>query len=204
MPKIMSPSHKVLRYTEEIPQFIELCGRTAYQSQDRIAEDSAGRFCEMLKRRRHESVFEHASISVAIVTDRGVSHELVRHRMASYTQESTRYCRYGSGIAVIDLASGFKYDFNNPADGLKYRIWLDAMEHAERSYLNMLAAGATPEEARSVLPNSTKTQIVMTANVREWLHVFELRTDRAAHPQMREVMSAIQADFKNRWPEVFA
>jgi len=177
---------------------VEAAGRTCYRS-ERVEGDTTEKFIQRLMKRKHWSVLEHAYISLRIVCDRGITHELVRHRLASYCQESTRYCNYskgkfGSEITVIDLASGFHYDLNDPKDTAKYNEWMSAMCDAERHYMKMLELGATPEEARSVLPNSTKTEIVATMNVREWRHFLEMRWVGVAgtpHPQMVEVAGEV-------------
>lgn len=193
---------------ERIAKKIEKIGRVCYKSEHLITDDSAeGFICRVLKR-GHESVIEHESITVKVICDRGVTHEIVRHRLASYTQESSRYCRYssdkfGNQITVIDIASGFNYDLNNPDHLRKYEIWKSAMEFTEKAYMDMLEAGATPEEARSVLPNSLKTELVMTMNIREWRYFFKMRVDKAAHPQMREVASIIYEEFKEKLPVFF-
>ena len=155
--------------------------------------------------RQHESVIEHENVTVRFVCDRGVTHEIVRHRIASYSQESTRYCNYSGDkfdnqITVIDLASGFQYDLSKENDKAKYEVWTKAMENAEQSYFRMLELGATPQEARSVLPNSLKTEIVVTMNLRSWRNFFRLRVDSHAHPQMREVAKMLYEEFKKRLP----
>jgi len=141
------------------------------------------------------------NITVRFVCDRGVSHELVRHRLAAYIQESTRYANYarekfGNEITVI---RPFFWAENTPA----YQDWLSAMAHAERIYLKLIREGASPQEARSVLPNSLKTEVIMTANLREWKHIFKVRCSPAAHPQMREIMRPMLTDFYHRAPVVF-
>lgn len=179
-----------------------------YKSEGNISEGSAERFIAGIIARGHESVIEHEAISVKVICDRGVSHEIVRHRVASYSQESTRYCnysndRFGNQITCIDIASGFRYDLNNPSDAAKYEIWNAAMEDAERHYFAMIEAGAKPEEARSVLPNSLKTEIVMTMNLREWRHFIKLRTGHRAHPQIIEIGNMILNEFAERFPVFF-
>lgn len=169
----------------ELVRRVEECGRVCYKSEDKITPQSAPKFVADLIRRGHESVLEHVSLSVRFIVDRGVSHEIVRHRLASYSQESTRYCNYSKGkyggeITVIRPC------FLSESDP-EYLIWKEAMEAAERSYFKMLEQGCTPQEARSVLPNSLKTELIMTANLREWRHFLMLRCAPAAHPQMREV-----------------
>lgn len=180
---------------------IEKAGRTAYKSEDKITQDSALEFVKMIRKRGHLSVLEHQSVTVRVICDRGVTHEIVRHRLAAYTQESTRYCNYtkgkfGSEITVIEPVFWGK-------DDPKYKIWEKAMQSAEVYYNELIAAGATPQEARSVLPNSLKTEMVMTMNLREWRHFFQLRTSLAAHPQMREIAIPLLEEFKKRIPVVF-
>lgn len=184
-------------------QHIEKIGRVCYKSEDRITEDgeSAKKFVKMLIDRTHEAMIEHSSLSVRFIVDRGVSHELVRHRIASFAQESTRYCNYSNdkfdnGITFIEPFF-FKDGTQN------YNEWLYAMSIAEKSYLQMLKDGATPQEARSVLPNSTKTEITITANYREWRNFFKLRTAKAAHPQMREVTIPLLKELKEKLPIIF-
>ncbi len=181
---------------------IELAGRTAYKSEDKITPDSARNFVKMIILRGHLSVLEHQFITVRIICDRGVSHEIVRHRLASYTQESTRYCNYtkgkfGSEITVIEPCFWSQ-------DDEKYRVWKQTIELIEAGYNKLIELGATPQEARSVLPNSLKTEIVMTMNLREWRHFFTLRTSPAAHPQMREIAIPLLKEFQKRIPVIFS
>lgn len=208
--KIINPSVEFMEPVNgaEILRKIERIGRVCYKSEDKITEDSAEKFVRGIIKSGHESVIEHQSISVKVICDRGVSHEIVRHRIASYSQESTRYCNYtgekfGWGITVVDIGTGFKYDMENETDRKKWCIWLDAMFDAEYHYEKLIAAGAKPEEARSVLPNSTKTEIVMTMNLREWRHFLRLRGGKAAHPQIREVADMILEMFHKEIPVVF-
>lgn len=187
---------------------IEKIGRVCYKSEANIKPGSAETFISNLLARGHESVIEHESLTVKVICDRGVTHEIVRHRIASYSQESTRYCNYtnekfGNEIACIDLASGFCYDLGDKQDRAKYEIWQEAMRAAERYYFALIEAGAKPEEARSVLPNSLKTEIVITMNLREWRHFFRLRTSSRAHPQIREVGEMILELFSAHFPAFF-
>lgn len=187
---------------------IEQIGRVCYKSEDKITDDSAERFIASILNRGHESVIEHESVSVKVICDRGVTHEIVRHRVASYSQESTRYCNYAKDkfqnqISVTDLSAGFRYDLNDPADSRKYQIWREAMESAEKYYFQMIEAGASPQEARSILPNSLKSELVMTMNLREWRHFLKLRLSSAAHPQIREIAAMILHEFQEKLPVFF-
>ena len=208
--KIINPYTEILTPLDgqAILQHIELCGRVCYKSEDKITDTSAAKFVAGIIKRGHEAVLEHFDITVKFVCDRGVSHEIVRHRMASYCQESTRYCNYskdkfGNQITCIDLATGFSYDLNDENDRKKYEVWQKAMEAAEQYYFQMLELGAKPEEARSILPNSLKTEIVMTMNLREWRHFIKLRSANAAHPQMRQVSDLILKKFSEEYPLFF-
>ncbi|MCD8105604.1 MAG: FAD-dependent thymidylate synthase [Lachnospiraceae bacterium] len=187
---------------------IERIGRVCYKSEDRIGEGTAERFIAGILKSGHESVIEHENVTVKVTCDRGVTHEIVRHRIASYSQESTRYCNYSrdkfqNQISVIDIATGFRYDLNSPSDRKKYEIWTRAMESAEKYYFEMLSAGASPQEARSILPNSLKTEIVMTMNLREWRHFLKLRLSGGAHPQIREIAGQILDVLQDRLPVFF-
>ena len=193
----------------EIFAKIEKIARVCYKSEDKIGEGTAERMVRSLIKSNHLAMLEHFSFSVKFIVDRGVSHEIVRHRVASFAQESTRYCNYGTKggeITVIEpcyLMGGVEV-VDNWAK--KYGAWASACVEAETCYLEMLAAGSTPQEARAVLPTSLKTEIVMTANLREWRHFFELRACGATgkpHPQMLEVAVPLLKELKERIPVVF-
>ncbi|CDM69369.1 thymidylate synthase, flavin-dependent [Clostridium bornimense] len=188
---------------EDILKTIEKVGRVCYKSEDRITEESAKRFVESLMKRGHESVIEHVSLSVRVVCDRGVTHEIVRHRVASYAQESTRYCNYGKDKFDNELTFINPCFWTGDEDKDKKDIWINTMKNIENQYLELLKIGATPEEARSILPNSLKTEIIITMNLREWRHFFKLRTSKAAHPQMRQVAFMILEVFKEKVPVIF-
>ena len=207
---IIKPSVEIIDMDDydRIVKKIEKIGRVCYKSESNISDGTAERFIGNILRRGHESVIEHEAITVRFTCDRGVTHEIVRHRIASYSQESTRYCNYtsdkfGNEITVIDIASGFEYDLSKPEDQKKYEIWKRSMEETEKKYFELLDAGATPQEARSVLPNSLKTEIVITMNLRAWRNFFRLRVDKAAHPQMREVAGIALKEFKEKLPLFF-
>lgn len=186
---------------KEMMKLIEKAGRTAYKSEEKITDESAPSFIHMILKSGHLSVIEHAFVTVRIICDRGISHEIVRHRLASYTQESTRYCNYskgkfGSEITVIEPC------FWNKKSG-QYKLWEQTMLIIEETYNELISSGATPQEARSILPNSLKTEIVVTMNLREWLHFFKLRTSKAAHPQMREIAIPLLEEFQKNLPTIF-
>ena len=164
---------------------LEQCGRVCYKSEDKITEGSAEKFVAGIIKRGHEAVLEHCSFTVKFICDRGVSHEIVRHRMASYCQESTRYCNYSKDVFGSEITVIRPSFLTEGTPGWQY--WKVACRMAEKSYFELLDWGCTPQEARAVLPNSLKTEVVMTANIREWRHFLKLRCSPAAHPQMREV-----------------
>jgi thymidylate synthase (FAD) len=179
---------------------IEVIGRVCYKSEEKITDESASIFVAKLIKNGHEAMIEHAeNISMKFVCDRGVSHELVRHRLFSFAQESTRYCNYskdvfGKEITVIEPIG---------LTSTQYYYWKDACEIAEKCYFAMLESEALPQMARSVLPNSLKTEIVVTGNLREWRHFFKLRLAKSAHPQMQEVANMAFNILKIQIPIVF-
>ncbi len=185
----------------EVLRKIERIARVCYKSEDKIADGTAERMVRSLIRNGHESMLEHVSFSVKFIVDRGVSHEIVRHRLASFAQESTRYCNYGHSGEITVIKPCFWSE-----DSANYMNWYDEMKTAERRYLELIADNASPQEARSVLPNSLKTEIVMTANLREWRHFLRLRAVGTAgkpHPQMREVTIPLLRELQNTIPVVF-
>ena len=185
----------------KILQKLERCGRVCYKSEDKITEGSAEKFIGMILKSGHESVLEHEKLTVKFICDRGVTHEIVRHRIASYSQESTRYCNYTKnkfGNELTFIRPCFWAD-----DSDEYAVWKQAMEDIEKTYVKLISLGAKPEEARSILPNSLKTEIVCTMNLREWRHFFRLRTAERAHPQIREISVALLDELKKRIPVIF-
>ncbi len=203
---------------DEVLGLIERAGRTCYKSEGKMTPDSARAFVRKILESGHHSVIEHSMIAVRFIVDRGVSHELVRHRLAAFSQESTRYCNYAGGVAFVippwikeikpgpygkedlyvveDRVAKVRFPFNSFE-------WALHLVESEATYLNLLKHGWSPQQARSVLPNSLKTEVVMSANVREWRHVFSLRCSKAAHPQMREVMIPLLAEMSGRVPVLF-
>ena len=193
---IIEQSHKIeYAPTLEDLQRIESIGRVCYKSEDKITDDSYLPFLQAIIRRGHESVIEHSMITVRFICDRGVSHELVRHRLASFSQESTRYVNYGD--------KDIEFICPHTSIGMDFELWKTAMEKAEETYKTLLVFGWSPQEARSVLPNATKTELVMTANIREWRHIFKLRTSKAAHPQMRALMIPLLEELSGLLPGMF-
>lgn len=186
---------------KQILKDIERVGRTCYKSEKMMTEDSAAKFVNMLIDRGHEAMIEHNAISVKFICDRGVSHELVRHRVASFAQESTRYCNYSKDKFGNELTFIEPCFFGK--DDKKMLMWLDAMYATEKCYFRLLELGAAAQEARSVLPNSLKTEMDMTMNLREWRHFFNLRCDAAAHPQMRELTIPLLKEMSYLIPVVF-
>lgn len=179
---------------------LERCARICYKSEDRMGDEFNPRFLKSILTRGHESVIEHEKVTVLFVVDRGVSHEIVRHRIASYSQESTRYCNYsqdkfGNEITLIEPYFLLGQE--------SYSLWEKACQAAEQCYIEMLENGCTPQEARSVLPNSLKTELAVTFNMREWRHFFMLRCAAAAHPQMRQVAIPLLKLFSESFPVLF-
>ena len=201
--KIINPSVELIdppSYAELIGK-IEKAGRVCYKSEDKIKDGSAETFIRGIIKRGHEAVIEHSSLTVKFICDRGVSHEIVRHRVASYCQESTRYCNYSKGDfgSEITVIQPCYLDLHSSA----YGTWEIACRQAEKAYFDMLNQDCTAQEARAVLPNSLKTEMFMTANVRELRHFLKLRCSPAAHPQMREVAALLAKDLKSRYPVLF-
>ena len=201
--KIINARYEILDKIDgmEVLKKIERVARTCYKSEDYIKEGSAERLVKSLIDRGHEAMLEHYSFSIKFICDRGVSHEIVRHRVASFAQESTRYCNYSKDKFGNELTF-IKPCFFEKGEQ-KYNIWEISMERAEKTYFNLLSVGCTPEQARSVLPNSIKTEIVMTANLREWRHFLKLRTAQAAHLQMRELTIPLLKELKEKIPVIF-
>ncbi len=189
MPKLVEQYHEILSVPEGLLETIEMAGRTCYQSEPK---GNPTRFVKMLKDRGHHAMLEFGDIIVRFVTNRGVLAELTRHRVASYAVESTRYVRYDGDM-----------EFIRPVWDGDTTLWQKAMERAEETYGQLLAEGWRPEQAREVLPNSLKTEIIMKASVREWMHVLKLRTSPKAHPQIRALMLDLQKELREILPVLF-
>ena len=203
--KVINPSFEILTpITGNELKLIEAAGRTCYKSENNITDESSKRFVAALIKRGHEAMLEHSFLSIRFICDRGVSHELVRHRLASFAQESTRYCNYNKDKFGNELTFIKPLFFEPNTDD--YRVWENAMEQAEYRYMQLIQNGRTPQEARSVLPNSVKTEVVMSTNYREWRHFFKLRAARVtgpAHPQMEELTRPLLEELKKLIPAVF-
>ena len=233
--KLIKASYEIITPIngEEILKQIELAARTCYKSEDKIEYEplsipniegdkyigdkevpdyyakSARILIPKLITRGHEAMLEFGgNITVNFICDRGVSHELVRHRLASFAQESTRYCNYGKDEHItfiipcwLDIKEG------TVSPGIvnihEERWWINHMTRSEEAYNDLIEIGWPPQQARSVLPNSLKTEINVSANLREWRHILKLRTSKAAHPQMRELMCPLLDELKNKIPVVF-
>lgn len=201
--KIIEPAAEIITPINgrEILKHIELCGRVCYKSEDRITDASAETFCKNIVKSGHEAVLEHYSITVRFICDRGISHEIVRHRLASYCQESTRYCNYSKDKFGGEITVIRPEHFVPGSDS--YEKWKESCMEAEHAYFCLLRDGKTPQEARSVLPSSLKTELIMTANLREWRHFFRLRCSASAHPQIRQIAIPLLKEFKEEIPVVF-
>ena len=206
--KIVEPKYEILTDISKDGikelQRIERVARVCYKSEDKITPDgeSAKKLVSFLVKQGHEAMLEHSQLSVLFTCDRGVANELVRHRIASFAQESTRYCNYakdkfGGEIQVIMPA------FIKNADESVRTYWIESMYAVEKLYMKLLERGFRPEQARCVLPMCLKTEIVVTANLREWRNVFKLRTPVAAHPQMRELMCPLLKELQKKIPVIF-
>ena len=207
--KIVEPKYEILTDISEGGikelQQIERVARVCYKSEDKITPDgeSAKKLVGFLVKQGHEAMLEHSQLSVLFTCDRAIANELVRHRIASFAQESTRYCNYSKEKFGYNITVIKPFYINKEQDKLAYNRWVASCESAERTYLWMLGNGYRPEGARCVLPLCLKTEIVVTANYREWRNIFKLRTPVAAHPQMRELMCPLLKELQSKIPVVF-
>lgn len=215
--KIVEPKYEILTDISEGGikelQQIERVARVCYKSEDKITPDgeSAKKLVGFLVKQGHEAMLEHSQLSVLFTCDRAIANELVRHRIASFAQESTRYCNYstekfGGELSFIRPSYIELTEADKNLNGIEYTpgvAWLDACGTAELHYHGMLALGMRPEQARCVLPMCLKTDIVVMANYREWRNIFKLRTPVAAHPQMRELMCPLLKELQSKIPVVF-
>lgn len=201
--KIIDESYEIITPLDKdyILKHIEKCGRVCYKSDNLICDGSAEKFIKNIIKRGHEAVLEHYSFTVKFIVDRAIMAELTRHRLASFCVQSTRYCNYskdkfGNEITVI------KPCFTNESEAT-YWSWKTACQEAEDRYFNLLKCGWAPEQARDVLPQSTATEIAMTANCREWRTILKLRCSNRAHPQMCYIMRKLLDELKEKIPVLF-
>lgn len=203
--KIVQPRHEIITdisdgAVKEL-KTIERVARICYKSEGRVTEESYKDFVADKVKIGHHSVIEHSNLTVIFTVDRGVSHELVRHRIMSYAQESTRYCNYTKDKFTNEIS------VIKPAQIVEgtatYDAWKQGCEEAEKAYFAMIESGTKPEIARSVLPTCLKTEIVATGNYRSWRNILETRTTNAAHPQIREVMLGLLDELHDRIPVIF-
>ena len=197
--RIVKPAVELLWITQNPEKQIELAGRTCYKSEDKITKDSARQFSAGMRKSGHHAMIEHAVASFRIVTDKGITHEIVRHRIASYAQESTRFCNYSKE------KFGNEVSFIEPPNMTTKQItvWGAACLIAEEHYFRMIDRGCSPQIARSVLPHCLKTEIVMMANMREWRHFIKLRGSKKAHPQIRPIAYEIWRILMGHAPSIF-
>ena len=196
--EILHPSFNDMQHW---PKIIELAGRTCYKSEDKITDGSAEKFVQMLIKRGHESVLEHQSMTVRFTISRAASHQLVRHRLCAFSQESQRYVTYKGALHVI-VPNSFWPTYDNP-DQRKLDHLLNGAQTAYDYYREALSLGAKAEDARYLLPNCTATEIVTTANLRQWRHMFKIRTDRKAQWEIRGVMKDLLRQVSAEVPCLF-
>lgn len=197
--RVIEPSFKILSFDDDAIERISRAARICYQTEPKNDELF---FISRLIKTGHHTPLEMASAAVEITCDRGVSHELVRHRHASFNQSSTRYCNFSKDKFAneITIIRPFFWDKNSH----EYSLWARAMDECERIYLTLIEGyKATPEQARSVLPNSLKTDIIINCNFREWRHIFNLRCSKQSHPQMVQIMRPLLKEFYTRSPVIF-
>lgn len=195
--KVINQRVDIINCSENPLIDIERAARTCYKSEDKITDGSAEKLVKNLISRGHGAMLEFADLTVKFVTNRGVSHELVRHRLCSFAQESTRYVKYDGGMEVIEPV------WWGEMTELQRGIWIRANSYSEHSYKELRKTGMTPEKARDVLPIDLKTEVVTKGNLREWRHIFGLRCDKPAHPQMRALMTSLLCELRGRVPVIF-
>lgn len=206
--KLINSSYEILTDIDgdKVLKDIENVARTCYKSHDHTKEGSAAKLVDTLIKSGHHAMLEFFDITVRFTCDRGVSHEIVRHRVASYAQESTRYCNYskdkfGNELTFIEpywLTEALLDDTDNARERLIF-----CLQHIEEIYMSLLNKGLQPQAARAILPNCLKTELNVKMNLREWRHFFNLRCSKAAHPDLRKLALPLLAEFKAKLPIVF-
>jgi thymidylate synthase (FAD) len=196
--RIIDQSHEIKHYPKNLLQDLEEAGRTCYKSEDKITSTSAAGFVSRIIKAGHHAMIEFGDITVRFVTNRGVTHELVRHRLCSFAQESTRYVSYDEGMEFVRPVW-----IDNCEASPARTTWLYHCHASETKYKQLIDYGWKAEEAREVLPNSLKSEILMKGNIREWRHIFKLRCANGAHPQMRALMRPLLKECQELMPVVF-
>ena len=198
---LVQPKIEVENYNPiQIMKNIERACRTCYRSENFITEESYKKLLKNCINRGHESVLEHEKITVRMTCDIGVYKDLTRHRFGSFSIESTRYCNYSKDKFDNNIKFIEPIYFD---DGDKGQLWADAMMAIENQYMKMAAVGCTPDEMRMILPHSTAAEVTMTANIREWRHILDLRTKKMTHPAIRQLLIPLLLKFKEDMPELF-
>lgn len=206
--KLIEQSYEIIYLPDNLIQMIEYVGRTCYQSHEKITDESAIKFVQMLRNNGHHAMIEFGDIIVKFITNRGVTHELVRHRLCSFAQESTRYVKYSGDMEFIKPV-WFEHDVDkinlNPALILNDSEWIfyHSCFRAERDYKRLIDEGWKPQQAREILPNALKTEIIVKSSIREWRHILSLRCSTAAHPQMSSLMIPLKDELKQKIPVLF-
>lgn len=195
--KLVDQSHEIIKLPDNVLKDIEISGRTCYKSEKKITDISSAKFVSKLIKNGHDAMLEFGDITVKFITNRGVTHELVRHRLFSFAQESTRYVRYRENIEFIRPV------WWSLCNSGQKKAWKISMHEVELNYFSLLTQGWKPEEARDVLPNALKTEIIVKGNIREWRHMLKLRTSLKAHPQIASLMYGLLADLKKQVPVLF-
>lgn len=205
--KFIEPSVEILSSTGQdtiIDQLkiIELAGRNCYKSEDKITEDSYNKMIAMLRMRKHESVLEHGNVTVRMIGSRAFTHQLIRHRLAAYSQESQRYVNYSKDKHGNSISFIKPIGYEDWSDNLK-ESFVTGLLDAESCYLEMVSDGMKAEDARGVLPNQTKTEIVVTMNLRAWRHFFSMRCDKHAQSEIRHIAKLLLAQMFETMPVIF-
>ena len=218
MKLVKSQAYALVKMSKDIVmKHLEVAGRVCYRSEGNITEESADRFIKSIISRGHESVIEHIQVSAIIICERSISHQIVRHRLASHSQESQRYCNYskerfdGQIRYIIptwleneeaELKEYLEYG-SSPYISIPGQIWIESMLKSERDYKELIRYGWTPEQARTVIPNSAKTELMMTMNLREWRHFLNVRGESGADPQIVKLANILLEDLYSYLPAVF-
>lgn len=202
--KIVEPWIEVEKFDgKQIMKNIERACRTCYRSEGLITEDSYKKLLNNCINRGHESVLEHEKITVRMQCDIGVYKDLTRHRFGSFSIESTRYCNYGKDKFDNEIKFINPCNIDKNSEFVIYSFWDEALSQIEKCYMNMAQQGATPDQLRMILPHSTAAEVTMTANIREWRHILNLRTKKMTHPAIRQLLIPLLLYFKEQMPELF-